>query len=162
FYPHYVAALTSVFLLMSVLGLNVLHEWKPWVAQLVLVACAGQFLFWYGVHLYADERFMRMNQFPPNYINWGDPEGRNAIQERLDAVPGQHLVFLHRETKLRSGTWVHNAADIDNSPIVWARDLGSEENEELKRYYPDRTVWLFEPDVRPPKLTRYPTFENSR
>jgi len=160
FYPHYVAALTSVFLLMSVLGLKVVHQWKPWLAGVVLAACAGQFLFWYGVHLYAEERFMRLNQFPPNYINWGDPEGRDAVQERLNAAPGKQLVFVRREEK-RGSTWVHNAADIDNSQIVWARDLGPAENEELKRYYKDRTVWLLEPDLRPPRLTRYPTSDIS-
>ena len=39
--------------------------------------------------------------------------------------------------------------------VVWARDLGAAENEKLRRYYPDRNVWLLEPDARPPKLTRY-------
>jgi hypothetical protein len=51
--------------------------------------------------------------------------------------------------------WVYNAADIDAARVVWARDLGTTENEKLRRYYPDRTVWRLEPDARPPKLSRY-------
>jgi len=51
--------------------------------------------------------------------------------------------------------WVYNRADIDAAPIVWARDLGGDQNETLRRYYPDRTVWLLQPDVRPPLLTPF-------
>ena len=51
---------------------------------------------------------------------------------------------------------MYNDADIDGARIVWARDLGAE-NETLRRYYPDRGVWLLEPDARPPKLSPYPS-----
>ena len=51
--------------------------------------------------------------------------------------------------------WISNAADIDRSKVVWALDLGPEENSELLDYYPDRTVWLAEPDARPPRLVPY-------
>jgi hypothetical protein len=51
--------------------------------------------------------------------------------------------------------WIYNAADIDGARVVWARDLGGAEDEKLRRYYPDRTAWLLEPDARPPKLTSY-------
>jgi hypothetical protein len=48
--------------------------------------------------------------------------------------------------------WVYNAASIDNSKVVWARDMGAESNEELLRYYKDRNAWLVEPDSNPPKI----------
>jgi len=51
--------------------------------------------------------------------------------------------------------WVYNAADVDGSRIVWARDLGPEENQKLLRYYPGRVVLLLEPDFRQPRLSEY-------
>jgi len=39
--------------------------------------------------------------------------------------------------------------------VVWARDLGFFENEKLRKYYPDRTAWLLEPDLRPVHLKPY-------
>jgi hypothetical protein len=51
--------------------------------------------------------------------------------------------------------WIHNAAEIDSSRVVWARDLGDAENQKLIRYYPDRHAWLVEPDARPPRLIVY-------
>jgi hypothetical protein len=50
--------------------------------------------------------------------------------------------------------FVFNRADIDHSSIVWARDMGDEKNRELIAYYPNRRVWLLEPDS--PSLTVIP------
>ena len=49
---------------------------------------------------------------------------------------GQHSV--HEE-------WVYNGADIDGAKVLWARDLGLEQNDKLFAYFRDRTVWLVEP-----------------
>ena len=43
--------------------------------------------------------------------------------------------------------WVYNAADIDGSKVIWARDGDPAGNVELIRYYRDRKVWLVEPDA---------------
>jgi hypothetical protein len=50
---------------------------------------------------------------------------------------------------------VYNEADIDHAKVVWARDIGGEQNEELLRYYKDRCVWLLDADEAPPKLSSY-------
>jgi len=83
-----------------------------------------------------------------------NPERRVAVNHQLALVPGKQLVFVRYWPRhIFQDEWVYNAADIDASRIVWARDLGPDEDEKLRRYYPDRTVWLLEPDARPPRLT---------
>jgi hypothetical protein len=52
--------------------------------------------------------------------------------------------------------WVYNLADIDHTKVVWARDMGPEQNEELLRYYSDRRVWLLDADETIPTLKSYP------
>jgi hypothetical protein len=51
--------------------------------------------------------------------------------------------------------WVYNGADIDAARVIWAHDRGAAENENLLKYFADRTIWLFEPDGNPATLRRY-------
>jgi hypothetical protein len=86
-------------------------------------------------------------------------EQRAGLLRQLEALPGHQLVLV-QYSRNHDATleWVYNNADIDNSKVVWARDMGSEQNQELLRYYKDRYVWCLEPDNSPPKLTAYTNF----
>lgn len=141
FYPHYIAAETCLFVLISVKGVEQLSRWRPEASQFILLLCLAHFLFWYG------------NAYT---LNPGDPERRTAINDRLDAAPGKQLVFVRFSPRHGPSDWIHNAADIDASKIVWAIDLGADEDEKLRHYYPGRHTWLLEADARPPNLSPYP------
>jgi len=158
FYTHYIAALTCLFLLIGVAGLERLSGWNEQAAGILLFLCAAHFIFWYGLHASRNEDlYAAMTPFETwDAINHGDPQGRIATRRQLEAVPGRQLVFVRYWPQHQFQEWVHNAADIDGASIVWARDLGPEENQKLLRYYPDRTAWLLEPDARPPRLRPYP------
>jgi hypothetical protein len=158
FYSHYIAALTCLFVLIGVAGLERLSHWNREAAHILVFLCVAHFLFWYGLHASRDERlYAAMTPFETgDAINHGDPEGRIAIRRQLEAAPGQQLVFVRYWPQHRFQEWVHNAADIDHARIVWARDLDPDENRKLLRYYPDRTAWLLEPDAHPPRLRPYP------
>jgi hypothetical protein len=158
FYSHYIAALTCLFVLVSVLGLERLSRWSEPASRILLSLCVAHFLFWWGIHASPDSQFdAAMSQFETwDAINHGDPEGRLAIRHQFDALSGRQLIFVRYGPLHRFEEWVHNAADIDRARIVWARDLGADENQKLLRHYPDRTVWLLEPDARPPRLQPYP------
>jgi hypothetical protein len=150
FYPHYIAAAACLFLLAAVTALNRLG---PNAGRAIAVLCAAHFLFWYGLHLAGDERMWRFE--PWDSIDHGDPDGRIAIDRRLAQEPGKQLVFVRYAPKHLIEEWIHNAADPDSARVVWANDLGMQENVRLQRYYPDRKAWLLEPDSVPPKLAPY-------
>jgi hypothetical protein len=154
FYPHYVAALACLFLLIAIAGLERLAAWSPFAARLIVLLCAAHFIFWYGIHAMRDENVrLAMERYESwNYLNEGDPEGRLAIDRQLAAIPGKLLLFVHYSPIHGFHEWVHNAADIDAQRIVRALDLGGGEDERLHEYYPDRRVLFLDADARPPRL----------
>jgi hypothetical protein len=139
FYPlfiaHYIAALTCLFVLISVEGLRRMNEE---VACVLVYLCVAQFA-WSMI-----SEKPRLN------------EQRVSINRQLAAMPASLLVFVrYWPQHVFQNEWVYNEADIDKARVVWARDLGDPEDEKLRHYYPDRTVLLLEPDARPPRLTAY-------
>jgi hypothetical protein len=51
--------------------------------------------------------------------------------------------------------WIYNDAEIDASPIVWARDLGPERDAQLSAYLAGRQVWIVDPNVEPATCRKY-------
>jgi hypothetical protein len=164
FYPHYIAALTCVFVLMSVIGLRQIGMLRlrgrmvgQEAVRLVLLLYVAWFLLLYGVHLSGDEQLLTATAWydTAHFINWGDAEGRAGVNQQLVQMPGEQLVFVRYAPRHGFHEWIHNAAEIDHAKVVRALDLGDSENRKLIDYYPKRTVLLLEPDVSPPRLTPY-------
>jgi len=79
---------------------------------------------------------------------------RVNIVRSLESLPGQHLILVrYSKDHTPEHDWVYNHADIDASKIVWAWDMGEQDNRELLQYFNTRRVWLVEPDVSPPRLS---------
>jgi hypothetical protein len=155
FHPHYLAAVACLVLLMSVIALRNLPKQ---ITQLMLLLSAAHFIFWYGLHATADPQMLSaLTPFESaDFINHGDPEGRLPILNRLAAEPGPQLVFVHPHPDHPLREWIANAANIENEKIVWALDLGQEENRALLEAFPARSVWQVEPDAHPPRIIPYP------
>jgi hypothetical protein len=168
---HYLAAVTCLFVLVSVIGLQKIGQLRigggapgRQAAHLVFFLCAIHFGFWYGVHLFENAGFAAtLRQYENgDTINHENPERRIFVARELAArelakIPSQLLVFVryYYPQHMFQEEWVYNAADIDGARVVWARDLGEPENQKLRDYYPGRTVLLLEPDFRPPRLSPY-------
>lgn len=66
-------------------------------------------------------------------------EIRRQIEDKLEALPGKHLVVVtYAPDSNVHAEWVYNRADIDHARVVWARDLGPEKNKDLFAYFKDR------------------------
>ncbi len=164
FYAHYVAGVTCLFLLVTVVSLENLsrltianHIVGPNAVRVILFLCGAHFVFWYGIQLSSNQEFSKdLEQYQTwDEVNHGDPVGRIGINRQLAQAPGKQLVFVRYWPKHEVTEWVYNGADIDRQTVVFARDLGAMENGKLRSYYPERNAWLLEPDARPPKLSPY-------
>jgi hypothetical protein len=67
-------------------------------------------------------------------------------QELVKKQPGQHVIFVsYAGLPSPHEEWIHNPANIDAAPVIWALDLGQTETEKLRRYYARRSFWRFKP-----------------
>ena len=166
FLPHYVAPFTAAFYAIGLQMMRHLRVWKPEgkpaglamvrfiVTVCVLMAC---------LRIFAEPLHIAPPEWAPGNWNftWFGPQHfgveREQMEKRLDQLPGGQLVIVHYGPKhYPLDEWVYNAADIDDSKVIWARDTDAAGNRELMRYYKDRKVWLAEPDAIPARISPYP------
>ena len=156
---HYAAPGTGLAILMAVMGMRSLGRWK-WrgrrvglcLVRCLVPACAAML----GIVALAGRASGGF--FEQRSWRWPSPGNvaRARILRQLEASGGKHLVFVRYGLAHNAGyEWVYNGADIDRSPVVWARELDRASNAALMRYFGGRRVWLVEPDAPAPRLTPY-------
>ncbi len=149
--PHYLAAVTGLLYLVLMQCMRHLRLWH-WRGQPVgaSVVRAIPLICFAMIVL----RVTAIAAHTPVESAW--PRGnleRAAIVHQLEDLPGQHLVIVrYSPDHDLEREWVFNAADIDNAKIVWARDMGEMDNEELLQYFHSRHVWRIDPDESTPRL----------
>lgn len=152
--PHYAAAGTVCFMAITLACFRRLCR-RPWgarfsaMAPMLLVLIVTTRITLEKLHLPFSQRV--------NYESWccvhpGNPAKARILAE-LDRMSGCHLVLVRTKTDPDNVfQWIYNDAGIDDSKIVWARDLGSEKNAALLRYFRERTVWVVDPNLNYPEL----------
>jgi hypothetical protein len=164
--PHYVAPFTAAFYAIGLQTMRHLRLWRPGdqpvgmtLTRLIVTLC----LVLAGVRLAAEPLHLGLPGWPgPWSSGWYGSDRRSGtaraqIESRLEQTLGRQLVIVRYPPDHNSlDEWVYNAADIDNSKVVWAREMDEANNLELIHYYKDRTVWLVEPDTKPAKVSPYP------
>jgi hypothetical protein len=158
YYPHYAAPFTAVLLILLVQSLRYLRLWASrnlhggrTAGRFAILALCGSVV---GVGLAADAVRVYQRRTPDRMQAVNARKGR-VEGDLLANHPGRHVIFV-RYTGMQSPheEWIYNLADIDAEPVIWAQDMGAE-NSRLRAYYPDRSFWIFEPDVDPGLLTPY-------
>jgi hypothetical protein len=152
FFAHYAAPLTCVILALLLLALRRLRHWQwrsqpagRFLTRSLPLGCAVLLIVRAGA---GPLRLPITPDWPPTGYNARVVEtDRARMLARLQAWPQKQLVFVRFAPRSRSlYDWVYNGADIDQSHVVWAMDMGEARNQELIDYYRDRQVWLVEPD----------------
>ena len=84
----------------------------------------------------------QLTMSPTAWDSWSN--GRAALLARLSALDRRQLVIVRYPSPDWNilEEWVYNSADIDHQRVVFAHDLGMEENRALLNYYSDRTPLL--------------------
>jgi hypothetical protein len=159
---HYLAGVTCLFVLVSISGLRLLNDVRikgvaagSEMVRVLVALCIAEFLGWYGLHLFETPDLYGVLRYETwDAINHDNPKRRIEVANQLRAFSGPLLIFVrYSPHHIFQEEWVWNAADIDASRVVYARDLGAEEDQQLIRYYPNRKVLLLEPDNYVPRLS---------
>jgi hypothetical protein len=164
--PHYLAPFTAAFYAIVLQAMRHLRVWHPEGKPVGLVAVrliVSLCVFMAALRLCAGPLQMTPLEWPPyEWIGaWYGPgyygTERVETQAALEKIPGKQLVLVRYTSEhVRLEEWVYNAADIDASKVIWAREMDVASNREIINYYKDRKVWLVEPDFQPVKITPYP------
>jgi hypothetical protein len=161
FFPHYAAPVTAAIYAAVLLAMRQVSRWelrgKPTGRFIVRAIPAICFIL---VLLVVTARSVHISLPPPRWPSWCTRGlqllDRARVEAHLEEYGGNHLAIVRYQQRHEPGTeWVYNRADIDNSRVVWARDMGKEKNRELLEYFKDRQVWLVEPDENPPRVSPY-------
>lgn len=154
-YPHYLSPVAGVVFALVLQSLRHVRAGGPRglalarMLPLVLVLAVGLRAMAAPLHY----RFQSLG----DHVSWccnkpGNME-RAAVLARLTAEPGEHVAIVRYSAEHPFlYEWIYNEADIDRAKVVWARDMGTEGNGELVRYFRGRRIWIVYADMIPARI----------
>jgi hypothetical protein len=150
-WPHYTAPMTGLVFLLVVQGMRHLYHWH-WPGKLRLRP-----LVWVVAVAYLASFVLSLaRQEPSVWEKWS--QVRAHLLHHLTQDGNRHLIIVRYSSGHRvNREWVYNKADIDLSPVVWAREMDPKHNRKLLDYFHDRRIWLLEADAEQPRLQQYPS-----
>jgi len=163
--PHHFAAVSPAFYAIGLQMMRHLRQWKPGgqpIGAALLRFTVFNCLALAALRLGAEPLHLRLAYWPSGAWTslWSGPGQaglpRALIQQQLEQMHGKQLVIVRYPAGHNTiNDWVYNDPDIDNSKVIWAREMDAAQDADLIRYYNDRKVWLLHPDNEPATLTTY-------
>jgi hypothetical protein len=156
--PHYIAHLAPVFYLIVMMMLMDLNRSGNASLKFIARAMPTICIVLLAVRIAAPLVHLQPN--PSWSRTWCSQDEQNLdrarVLDQLQHAQKKQLVIVRYQPghNFIMDEWVYNKADIDDSKVIWARDMGPQ-NAELVNYFKDREVWLAEPDYTPARLSRY-------
>jgi hypothetical protein len=146
FHQHYAAVLATTVCALVILRLLFSRN-KPTAGRSwAISSCEFVLLILVILQVGVIERNLHPDDYP--VMDDLNEPFRKPVEQRLAAMPGQHLVLVRYAKDHNSGEeYVYNDADIDHAKTVWAREIPGMDLAPLLTYFRNRDVWLFEPDV---------------
>ncbi len=147
-YPHYMAPMAPLLLLISVWGLRyatiscrrILPKLNMLWLPIALLVCEAALL--------GHQAITHINS-SKDIWSWQ----RTNLLAQLDTTPEKHLIFVrYNSTHNPRHEWVYNRADIDQSQVAWAREMNPDDDQALVDYFHNRKIWLLEADQPTPRL----------
>ena len=167
--PSYAAVLTCIVYALLLSAMQRIRRWRLLgkstglaIVRAVPVVC----VLMLAVRAAAPLPGIPTPQMAP--LTWCSPHlfnqfSRERVQAALESKPGLQLALVrHSQDQVEPVDWVQNLADIDRQKVIWANDMGPQQNRELIDYFKARQVWLVEPDKIPPQISPYPTKQGAR
>ena len=155
---HYHAPITAI---MALLVVQTIRFWRQvkWrgrpvgvgVARAIPLFCAGMLALRLGaavLHVPLPEHGLApwFTVSPGNLF-------RAEISDYLERQPGLQVVLVrYSDDHHVDEEWVHNAANIDGSKVVWARYADEAQNARLLQYYRQRRAWLVDVGAKEGRL----------
>jgi hypothetical protein len=154
-FPHYLSPFAAG--IYAILLQAMRHLRTQPKGQALVRAIPAVCLLLAGLRLFAAPLHFETPRWPGMWYRT-EPLGlpRARVLTALEAMPGRQLAIVrYSPGHWPFDDWVYNAADIDRSAVVWARET-PDRDAALLRYFRTRNVWLVEPDSDPPKISPYP------
>ena len=147
-FPHYAAPAVGLLVLVIVECMRQVRSWQRargtglavirWVIVLGVISVP---LVW--------SRALKKNE-----TGWF--RDRQRVAREVQTQPGRHLVMVRYGAEHNANReWVYNAADLYQAPVIWAREMTRQNDQELWKNYPGRSIWLVEPDLSNPRPVPY-------
>ncbi len=135
-FPHYIAPEAPLLWIVVIESMVIVaNKWPTWGRSIVaasIVSCA------LATPAFFFKSVVRNTHHDPTW-------GRFQVAAKLLAEPGRHLVLVkYLPGHSFNYEWVYNEPAVDSSRIVWARDLGPQQNARCLDYFCDRRIWEVE------------------